>query len=355
MAEISIIGLDLAKSVFQVHAADASGAVVFRKRLRRSQVLPFFSAQPPCTVAMEACGSAHHWAREMSKLGHYVRLIPPAYVKPFVKRQKSDAADAEAICEALTRPSMRFVPVKNLEQQSALLLHRTRDLLVAQRTQLANALRGHLAELGVVTAKGIGRVRELVTLLAEANDDRVPPLAREVLMTVVVQLREVEQKITELERQLLGWHRTNEVSRRLATIAGVGPITATALVATVGDPAYFRSGRQFAAWLGLVPRQRSSGGKEWLGGISKRGDGYLRRLLVHGGRTVVRWQKRSDLAGRASGAASGQRRHRRPRQQKRTDRVGADDPGRDLPSRIRSQGACCVGRTSSRPSRWPRG
>jgi transposase len=186
---------------------------------------------------------------------------------------------------------MRFVPVKSLEQQSALLLHRTRDLLVAQRTQLANALRGHLAEFGVVVAQGIGRVRELVTLLAGTNDDRVPPLAREVLLTVVMQLREVEQKITELERQLLTWHRTNEVSRRLATIPGVGPITATALVATVGDPAYFRSGRQFAAWLGLVPRQRSSGGKEWRGGISKRGDGYLRRLLVHGARTVARWQQ----------------------------------------------------------------
>jgi transposase len=294
--QVTMIGLDLAKNVFQVHGVDAHERPVLRKRLSRTKVAEFFAQLPPCRVGMEACPGAHWWARQLLQLGHDVKLMPPQYVRPYVKRNKNDAADAEAICEALTRPSMRFVPVKSLDQQAALLLHRTRDLLVAQRTQLVNALRGHLAELGVVAAKGIGRVRELVTLLAEANDDRVPPLAREVLMTVVVQLREVEQKITELERQLLGWHRTNEVSRRLATIPGVGPITATALVATVGDPAYFRSGRQLAAWLGLVPRQRSSGGKEWLGGISKRGDGYLRRLLVHGARTVVRWQKVRDPA-----------------------------------------------------------
>lgn len=290
--QVMMIGLDLAKNVFQVHGVDARERPVLRKRLSRAKVLEFFAQLPPCRVGMEACPGAHWWARQLLQLGHDVSLMPPQYVRPYVKRNKNDAADAEAICEALTRPSMRFVPVKSLEQQAALLLHRTRNLLVAQRTQLVNALRGHLAEFGVVAAKGLGRVRDLVALLAEANDDRVPPLAREVLSTVVTQLREVTQKITELERQLLRWHRTNEVSQRLATIPGVGPITATALVATVGDPAYFRSGRQFAAWLGLVPRQRSSGGKEWLGGISKRGDGYVRRLLVHGARTVVRWQKR---------------------------------------------------------------
>jgi transposase len=290
-----MIGLDLAKNVFQVHGVDARERPVLRKRLSRTKVLEFFSQLPPCRVGMEACPGAHWWARQLLQLGHDVKLMPPQYVRPYAKRNKNDATDAEAICEALTRPTMRFVPVKSLEQQAALLLHRTRDLLVIQRTQLANALRGHLAEFGVVVAQGIGRVRELVTLLAEPNGDRVPPLAREVLMTVVMQLREVEQRITELERQLLGWHRTNEVSRRVATIPGVGPITATALVATVGDPAYFRSGRQFAAWLGLVPRQGSSVGKEWLG-ISKRGDGYRRRLLVHGARTVVRWQKIRDPA-----------------------------------------------------------
>jgi transposase len=291
-----MIGLDLAKNVFQVHGVDARERPVLRKRLSRTKVLAFFAQLPPCRVGMEACPGAHWWARQLVQLGHDVKLMPPQYVRPYVKRNKNDAADAEAICEALTRPSMRFVPVKSLEQQSALLLHRTRDLLVAQRTQLANALRGHLAEFGVVAAKGLGRVRELITLLAEAHDDRVPPLAREVLMAVVAQLRDVEQKIAELERQLLAWHRTNEVSQRLVTIPGVGPITATALVATVGDPAYFRSGRQFAAWLGLIPRQRSSGGKEWFGGISKRGDGYVRRLLVHGARAVVRWQKRGVTA-----------------------------------------------------------
>jgi transposase len=290
--QTTTIGLDLAKNVFQVHGVDARERAVLRKRLPRTKVLEFFAQLPPCRIGMEACPGAHWWARQLLRLGHDVRLMPPQYVRPYVKRNKNDAADAEAICEALTRPSMRFVPIKSLEQQAALLLHRTRDLLVAQRTQLVNALRGHLAEFGVVTAKGIGRVRELVALLAEAEEERIPPLAREVLLTVVGQLREIERKITELERQLLAWHRTNEVSRRLATIPGVGPITATALVATVGDPAYFRSGRQFAAWLGLIPRQRSSGGKQWLGGISKRGDGYVRRLLVHGARTVVRWQKR---------------------------------------------------------------
>jgi transposase len=296
--QVTMIGLDLAKNVLQIHGVDARERPVLRKRLPRTKVLEFFAQLPPCCVGMEACPGAHWWARQLLQLGHDVRLMPPQYVKPYVKRNKNDAADAEAICEALTRPSMRFVPVKNLEQQSALLLHRTRDLLVAQRTQLVNALRGHLAELGVIAAKGLGRVRELISLLAEADDDRIPPLAREALMTLVTQLREVAQKICELERQLLGWHRSNEISQRLATIPGVGPITATALVATVGDPAYFRSGRQFAAWLGLVPRQRSSGSREWLGGISKRGDGYLRRLLVHGARTVVRWQKRSDPASR---------------------------------------------------------
>jgi transposase len=205
--QVTMIGLDLAKNVFQVPGVDAHERPVLRKRLSRTKVLEFFAQLPPCRVGMEACPGAHWWARQLLQLGHDVKLMPPQYVRPYVKRNKNDAADAEAICEALTRPSMRFVPVKSLDQQAALLLHRTRDLLVAQRTQLANALRGHLAELGVVTAKGIGRVRELVTLLAEANDDRVPPLAREVLMTVVVQLREIEQKITELERQLLGWHR----------------------------------------------------------------------------------------------------------------------------------------------------
>jgi transposase len=285
--QVTTIGLDLAKNVFQVHGVDGRGRVVLRKRLSRSRLLGFFANLPRCVIGMEACGGAHYWARELVALGHEVRLMPPSYVRPYVKRNKHDPADAEACCEAVTRPSMRFVPVKSVEQQSVLLLHRGRELLVRQRTQLA--LRGHLAEFGVVAAKGITKIAELLALVADPTDQRVPPLARDVLALLVEQLRDTQRKIEDLERRLVAWHRTNEVSRRLATIPGVGPVTATALVATVGDPMFFTSARHFAAWLGLTPRQHSSGERVWQGGISKRGPGYLRRLLVQGARSLLHW------------------------------------------------------------------
>ncbi len=292
MTEIMTIGLDLAKTVFQIHGADSEGRPVLRKRLRRGQVLGFFGSVPACLVGLEACASAHYWARELQALGHEVRLIPPQYVKPFVKTNKNDAADAEAICEALLRPTMRFAAVKSADQQSVLMLHRARELLVRQRTMLINALRGHCGEFGIIAAQGAHKVVALIEAIEDPDDCRLPPLAREALMSLVVQLRAAEERIAELEKRLMAWHRSSEASQRLAGIPGVGVITATALVATVGDARQFRTARQFAAWLGLVPRQQSSGGKDRLGRISKRGDGYLRRLLVHGARIVLFWSRR---------------------------------------------------------------
>ena len=238
--------------------------------------------------------------RKMAPLqahGHKVQLIPPQYVRPFVKTNKNDAADAEAICEAVTRPTMRFAPAKSAEQQSVLMLHRARELLVRQRTMVINALRGHCAEFGLIVAQGASKVEELVAIIEDPGDVRLPPLAREALGSLVEQLRSAQARIKLLEVTLLAWHRSNEASRRLATIPGVGVITATALVATIGDGAQFRSGRQLSAWLGLVPRQHSSGGKDRLGRISKRGDGYIRRLLVHGARTVLRWRRAKPGTG----------------------------------------------------------
>ena len=292
MTKVTTVGLDLAKSVFQVHAADRDGRPVVRKKLRRGQVLVFFAGLSPCLIGLEACASAHYWARELQALGHEVRLIPPQYVKPFVKTNKNDASDAEAICEALIRPTMRFAAVKSVEQQSVLMLHRARELLVRQRTMLINALRGHCGEFGLVVAQGAPKVAELIEVIEDPEDERLPTLAREALGSLVSQLRMVQAQVVGLEKKLKAWHRTNEASRRLATIPGVGVITATALVATIGDASQFHSGRQLAAWLGLVPRQHSSGGKERLGRISKRGDGYLRKLLVHGARTVLLWSRR---------------------------------------------------------------
>ena len=292
MTEVTTVGLDLAKSVFQVHGADRDGRPVVRKRLRRGQVLKFFGGLSPCLIGLEACASAHYWARELQALGHEVRLIPPQFVKPFVKTNKNDASDAEAICEALIRPTMRFAAVKSAEQQSVLMLHRARELLVRQRTMLINALRGHCGEFGLVVAQGASKVAELIEVIEDPEDERLPTLAREALGSLVGQLRMVQAQVVGLEMKLKAWHRTNEASRRLATIPGVGVITATALVATIGDASQFHSGRQLAAWLGLVPRQHSSGGKERLGRISKRGDGYLRKLLVHGARTVLLWSRR---------------------------------------------------------------
>jgi transposase len=286
--EITTIGLDLAKSIFQVHGVGAAGTVVVRKALRRSQVLPFFTKLPPCLVGIEACGTSHHWARELAKLGHEVRLMPPAYVKPYVKRGKTDANDAEAICEAVTRPTMRFVPVKSPEQQAALALHRTRDLLVKQRTQLVNMIRGLLAEFGIEIVRGLHHAIELAARIAKGDAPEVPQLAVRVITGLAGQIGDLQVRLAALEKELLAWHRSNELSQRLGTIPGVGLISATALAASVTDPGRFRSGRQFAASLGLTPLQNSSGGKERMGRISRMGDRYLRRLLVIGMTSLVR-------------------------------------------------------------------
>lgn len=291
MSEITTIGLDLAKNVFQVHGIDKAGNVLVRKRLRRGQVLGFFAGLSRCLIGMEACATAHYWARELMALGHEVRLMPPHYVKAYVKRNKNDAADAEAICEAVKRPTMRFVAVKTVEQQSALMMHRARDLLVRQRTMLVNALRGHMAEFGLVSAQGLHNVTGLVAIIRNSADKRIPEVARQVLTLIADQIDEVGVHILTLEAQILAWHKSNPVSQRLATIPGIGPIIATAIAATVPDPSVFRDGREFAAWLGLVPRQNSTGGKARLGGISKRGDSYLRRILVNGAHAVLFWSK----------------------------------------------------------------
>ena len=291
MRAISVVGLDLAKSVFQVHGVAADGTAAVRRRLRRSEVLTFFAELPPCLVGMEACASAHHWARELVALGHTVRLMPAAYVKPYVKRGKTDAADAEAIAEAVTRPTMGFLPVKSADQQSVLMLHKTRDLLVRQQTMLVNALRGHLAEYGIVAAKGPGGVAAIKIALHE-HRDQLPAFARSALHAISGQLDVLRIEIGKLETQIIAWHRADAASRRLVAIPGVGPITASAIAAAVPDATVFRSGRQFAAWLGLTPRASSSGGKERLLGISKQGDGYLRRLLVVGATAVTRMARR---------------------------------------------------------------
>jgi transposase len=291
--EISTIGLDLAKNVFQVHGIDSGGNVVVRRALRRKDVLPFFGRLAPCLVGIEACGSSHHWAREIASCGHDVRLMPPAYVKPYVKRNKNDMADAEAICEAVTRPSMRFVPVKTAEQQSVLMLHRARSLLVRQRTMLANAIRGHLAELGIAVPQGFVSLFRTLDRMLETTPERepLPPLVCTALKPLLVSLRELSTRIKALELELMKWHRASETSRRLETIPGFGFVTATAITASIPDPSVFSSGRQFAAWLGLTPRQNSSGGKERLGRITKMGNSYLRMLLVVGATSVLRFAR----------------------------------------------------------------
>jgi transposase len=286
--EITTIGLDLAKSVFQVHAVDAMGQPVVRKALRRAQVLPFFAKLPPCLIGIEACGTSHHWARELIRLGHDVRLMPPAYVKPYVKRGKNDAADAEAICEAVTRPTMRFVPVKSPEQQAALSMHRTRDLLVKQRTQLVNMIRGLLAEFGLDIPQGLERALTMARQIVDGELPDVPAEAAKIVGTLSQQALDIHMRLREIDRDLLAWQRASDVARRLMTIPGIGPVGATALAASVTDPHQFRSGRQFAAWLGLTPLQNSSGGKERLGRISKMGDKYLRKLLIVGMTSLVR-------------------------------------------------------------------
>src|ERR1700751_326223 len=282
MSEITTIGLDLAKHVFQVHGIDAQGTTVARKRLRRGQVLAFFSRIPRCVVGLEACATAHYWARELRALGHEVRLMPAQYVKAYIKRNKHDAADAEAICEAVVRPPMRFVPVKTADQQAAVLLHRGRERRVRQRTGLVNALRGHLAEFGVIAPHGLRNVGKLIAIVRDEGDARLPDLARQVLQVLAAQIEQLDAAVAAIEKQLMAWHKSNPVSQRLASVPGIGPIIATAIAATVVEPSGFRSGREFAAWLGLVPRQNSTGGKHRLGGISKRGNQYLPRLLING-------------------------------------------------------------------------
>lgn len=293
--QVTTIGLDIAKNVFQVHGIDGEGRVVLRRKVRRDQLLTLLGGLEPCLIGMEACATAHHWARELEALGHQVKLMPPAYVKAYVKRNKNDAADAEAICEAVTRPTMRFVAVKSANAQSVLMLHRARHLLVRQRTAQVSALRAHLAEYGIVAPKGRAHVRELVAVL-DKGESLLPELARQTLLLIAGMIDGLSTQIRKIEIELMAWHRVDPICRRLETIPGIGFITATALVATVGDAKTFRSGRQFAAWLGLVPKQHSSGGKERMGGISKMGDRYLRHLLVVGATAVVRYTRRKATA-----------------------------------------------------------
>jgi len=292
MGQVVTIGLDIAKSVFQVHGVDASGATVLRQRLTRSKLLPFFEKLPRCLVGIEACATSHHWARQLITLGHDVKLMPAQYVKPYVKRGKNDAAGAEAICEAVARPTMRFVAVKTPEQQSAMMLHRVRLVLMRQRTQLTNVLRSHLAEFGIVSPVGREGVEQLLEVIADGKCTRIPPETRACLEMLVEQLELVKRQILENDRQIKARARETEVGRRLMTIPGVGPLLASAIVATIADPAIFKSGRSLAAWIGLVPRQNSSGGKERLGGITKAGNRYLRQMLVVGAMAVIRYAER---------------------------------------------------------------
>jgi transposase len=291
MGEVITIGLDIAKSVFQIHGVDADGAVVIRKRVTRAKVMEFFTTLRPCLIGIEACPTAHHWSRELSSLGHTVRLMPPSYVKAYLKRSKNDANDAAAICEAVTRPSMRFVPTKSKQQQSGLMLHRSRQLLVRQRTMLSNAIRGHMAELGIISAKGRNGTAELLKTITNPEDGCIPVAARFCLGALARQYVALAAEIRAIDQQIHVWHRSCEESRRLEEIPGVGPIVATALVAEVGDWKAFSSGRNLAAWIGLVPKQHSTGGRDRLGGISKQGNRYLRWLLVVGAMAVIRYAR----------------------------------------------------------------
>jgi transposase len=296
MEDITTIGLDIAKHVFQVHGVDAAGNVAIKRRLRRGEVLTFFAKLQPTLIGIEACATSHYWARELSVMGHNVKLMPPHYVKPYVKRQKNDMTDAAAICEAVTRPSMRFVPLKSEEQQAVLMLHRSRELLVRQHTMLVNALRAHLAEFGIVMKQGKAGAAEVASLVQDAENSALSSSVREALLPLVEQLRHTEERVTRLEQSIVDWHKSNPTSQRLASIPGIGPITASAIVATITDARLFSSGRHLAAWLGLVPRQNSSGGKERLGGITKKGDGYIRKLLVIGANAVLRFARKGGAS-----------------------------------------------------------
>ena len=292
MGNVTTIGLDIAKNVFQVHGVDADGAAVVRQRLTRGRMLKFFAKLPRCLIGIEACATSHFWARELVALGHDVKLMPAQYVKPYVKRGKNDAADAEAICEAVTRPTMRFVGIKSPEQQSAMMLHRVRLILNRQRTQLSNAMRAHLAEFGIAAPIGRNDIEQLHDVIADPTDERVPADARFCLEMLATQSRIVKEQILENDRRMASARET-ELGRRLMEIPGVGPLLASAIVATVPDPAIFRSGRNLAAWIGLVPRQNSSGGKERLGSITKAGHQYLRQMLIVGAMAVVRYAERN--------------------------------------------------------------
>ncbi|KQP51175.1 transposase [Methylobacterium sp. Leaf111] len=294
MTEVSTIGLDLAKNVFQAHGANAAGAPIFRKKLRREQVLAFFAAQPPCLVAMEACPGAHHWGREIGKLGHTVKLIAPAYVKPFVKRQKNDAADAEAICEAAQRPTMRFVAVKSEAKQAPAVIFRTRDVLVGQRTQLINAIRGHLAEYGLIAPQGPAHIERLIAQIEDPASD-IPPAARASLAVLVCAFRHLQEQTAALDAEIATRAKADDTARRLMSVPGIGPLIATAIEALAPPVETFRSGRDFAAWVGLTPVQRSTGGKERLGRTSRMGERTLRRLLIIAASAVVRWAKRKGV------------------------------------------------------------
>jgi transposase len=284
---VTTVGIDLAKNVFQVHGVDARGKAVLRRQLRREQMAAFFANLPPCLIGMEACASAHHWGRTLERFGHTVRLMSPQFVKPYVKTNKNDAADAEAICEAVSRPSMRFVPIKSIEQQAVLSVHRVRQGFVKARTAQANQIRGLLGEFGLVIPQGIHHIAQRVPALLEDASNELPLAFRQLIDRLSCHLQDLDRQVRELEQQILAWHRGSELSRKLEKIPGIGPLTATALVASIADARSFKNGRQVSAWLGLVPRQHSSGGKSTLLGISKRGDVYLRTLLIHGARSAI--------------------------------------------------------------------
>jgi transposase len=285
--KLTTFGIDLAKNVFQIHGTDEHGKVLVKKQLRRDQMATFFVNLPPCLIGMEACSSAHYWARKLQGFGHSVKLMAPQFVKPYVKSNKNDAADAEAICEAVGRPNMRFVPIKNVEQQAVLALHRARQGFVKARTAQANQIRGLLGEFGLIVPQGIGYITTRVPELIEDAENPLPGSFRQLVQRLLDHLKELDRQVEEIEAQIQAWHRNSELSMRLAQVPGIGPITASALVASVGDAKNFDDGRQLAAWLGLVPRQHSSGGKSNLLGMSKRGDSYLRTLLIHGARSVI--------------------------------------------------------------------
>ena len=291
MQTVTTIGFDIAKSVFQVHGVDSVGQVAVRRQLKRRQVIAFFQKLPACLVGIEACASSHYWSRELQAVGHTVRLMPPAYVRPYVKRQKNDMADAEAICEAVTRANMRFVPTKTPEQQGGLTLHRTRHLFIRQQNSVINAIRAHLAEFGIVAPVGRKGIEQLLRIVTDPSDKRLPEVVRSCVIALGSQLLSLKKQILDFDRMIMAWHRSDETSRRLDCIPGVGPLLATALVVSVADPKTFRSGRKFSAWIGLVPKQHSTGGRAKLGSISKQGDRYLRSLFVAGALAVIRYAK----------------------------------------------------------------